>query len=384
MRYCVRKLLGSASFGKVVEAHDLQDKEQVAIMVMKTNDHHTKQSLKEIELLKFINKEKGSLFIVKLHSHFCIGDRICSVFELLSNTLYDYLMDEYPAGFSLNATRNYSKQICNALQHLSDLQIIHGDLKLDNVLLTHPEAPTIKLADFGSAFRSGEKVDPNIRARPYRSPEFILHSRIGVPTDMWSLGCILVEMFTADTLFAVSDSTAQINKFVEVLGMPPTSILDSSTRSTKFFEKTPGSDRYVLKKPRNGETYKAAGMRKMQDILDIDLEGSMYEKGEDDDNFLYEYPRRVREKVQLQERVSKRDDKICLKPGTVLNMRYCVRKLLGSGSFGKVVEAHDLQDKEQVAIKVMKTNNQHTKQSLKEIELLKFINKEKGSRFIGK
>ncbi|KAK9872556.1 hypothetical protein WA026_018688 [Henosepilachna vigintioctopunctata] len=106
---------------------------------------------------------------------------------------------------------------------------------------------------------------------------------------MWSLGCILVEMFTADTLFAVSDSTAQINKFVEVLGMPPSSILDSSTRSTKFFEKTPGSDRYVLKKPRNGETYKAAGMRKMQDILDIDLEGSMYEKGEDDDNFLYEY-----------------------------------------------------------------------------------------------
>ncbi|KAK9882888.1 hypothetical protein WA026_023642 [Henosepilachna vigintioctopunctata] len=289
MRYCVRKLLGSGSFGKVVEAHDLQDKEQVAIKVMKTNDHHTNQSLKEIELLKFINKEKGSRFIVKLHSHFCIGDKICSVFELLSNTLYAYLMDEYPAGFSLNATRNYSKQICNALQHLSDLQIIHGDLKLDNVLMTYPEAPTIKLADFGSAFRSGEKVDPNIRARPYRSPEFILHSRIGVPTDMWSLGCILVEMFTADTLFAVSDSTAQINKFVEVLGMPPASILDSSTCSKKFFEKTPGSDRYVLKKPRNGETYKAAGMRKMQDILDIDLEGSMYEKGEDDDNFLYEY-----------------------------------------------------------------------------------------------
>ncbi|KAK9872557.1 hypothetical protein WA026_018689 [Henosepilachna vigintioctopunctata] len=133
------------------------------------------------------------------------------------------------------------------------------------------------------------KVDPYVRARPYRSPELVLHSRIGVPTDMWSLGCILVEMFTADTLFAVSDSTAQINKFVEVLGMPPSSILDSSTRSTKFFEKTPGSDRYVLKKPLNGETYKAAGMRKMQDILDIDLEGSMYEKGEDDDNFLYEY-----------------------------------------------------------------------------------------------
>ncbi|KAK9882868.1 hypothetical protein WA026_023622 [Henosepilachna vigintioctopunctata] len=286
IRYCVRKLLGSGSFGKVVEAHDLQDKEQVAIKVMKTNNQHTKQSLKEIELLKFINKEKGSRFIVKLHSHFCIGDKICSVFELSSNTLYAYLMDEYPAGFPLNATRIYSKQICNALQHLSDLQIIHGDLKLDNVLLTHPEAPTIKLADFGSAFRSGEKGDPYVRARPYRSPEFILHSRIGVPTDMWSLGCILVEMFTADILFAVSDSTAQINKFVEVLGMPPSSILDSSTRSTKFFEKQPGSDSF---KPRNGATYKAAGMRNMQDVLDIDLEGSMYEKGEDDDNFLYEY-----------------------------------------------------------------------------------------------
>ncbi|KAK9888954.1 hypothetical protein WA026_004238 [Henosepilachna vigintioctopunctata] len=183
-------------------------------------------------------------------------------------------MEEHPAEVPLNATKNCSKQICNAFQYLSDLQIIHGDLKLDNLLLTHPEASNIKLADFGSAFRSGEK--------------FILNSKIGVPTDLWSLGGILVEMFTADILFAVTDFTAQINKFVEVKGMPPSSILDRSTRSTKFFEKTPGSDRYVLKKPRKGETYKAAGVRKIQDVLDIDLEGSMYEKGEDDDNFLPE------------------------------------------------------------------------------------------------
>ncbi|KAK9882878.1 hypothetical protein WA026_023632 [Henosepilachna vigintioctopunctata] len=245
MRYCVRKLLGSASFGKFVEAHDLQDKEQVAIKVMKTNDHHTKSSLKEIELLKFINKAKGSRLIVKLHSYFCIGDKICSVFELLSNTLYDYLIEEYPAGFPLNATRNCSKQICNVFQFLSDLQIIHGDLKLDNLLVTHPEASTIKFADFGSAFRSGEKI--------------------------------------------ITASTAQINTFVEVLGMPPSSLPDRSTRSTKFLEKTPGSDTYVLKKPCNSKTHKAAGMRKIQDVLDIDLEGSMYEKGEDDENFLYEY-----------------------------------------------------------------------------------------------
>ncbi|KAK9882871.1 hypothetical protein WA026_023625 [Henosepilachna vigintioctopunctata] len=198
-------------------------------------------------------------------------------------------MEEHPAEVPSNATKNCSKQICNAFKYLSDLQIIHGDLKLDNLLLTHPEASTIKLADFGSAFRSGEKLDPHVRAWPYRSPEFILNSKIGVPTDLWSLGGILVEKFTADILFAVTDFTAQINKFVEVMGMPPSSILDRSTRSTKFFEKTLGSDRYVLKKPRKGETYKAAGVRKIQNVLDIDLEGSMYEKGEDDDNFLYEY-----------------------------------------------------------------------------------------------
>ena len=83
--------------------------------------------------------------------------------------------------------------------------------------------------------------------RFYRSPEVLLGLPYNEGIDMWSLGCILVEMHTGEPLFSGVNETDQVYKIVELLGIPPQHMLDKATKQWKFFEKQHNGS-YALKK----------------------------------------------------------------------------------------------------------------------------------------
>ncbi|MEQ2202295.1 Dual specificity tyrosine-phosphorylation-regulated kinase 1A [Xenoophorus captivus] len=199
-------------------------------------------------------------------------NHLCLVFEMLSYNLYDLLRNTNFRGVSLNLTRKFAQQLCTALLFLAtpELSIIHCDLKPENILLCNPKRSAIKIVDFGSSCQLGQ------RSRFYRSPEVLLGMPYDLAIDMWSLGCILVEMHTGEPLFSGAN---EMNKIVEVLGIPPNHIMDLAPKARKFFEKL-SDGTWSVKKTKDGKRVKPvfflcrqASSRKLHSILGVETGG---------------------------------------------------------------------------------------------------------------
>ncbi|XP_006812174.1 dual specificity tyrosine-phosphorylation-regulated kinase 1B-like isoform X2 [Saccoglossus kowalevskii] len=275
-RYEIDSLIGKGSFGQVVKAYDHEEQEYVAIKIIKNKKPFLNQAQIEVRLLELMNKydSESKYYIVRLKRHFMFRNHLCLVFELLSYNLYDLLRNTNFRGVSLNLTRKFAQQMCTALLFLAtpELNIIHCDLKPENILLCNPKRSAIKIVDFGSSCQLGQRIYQYIQSRFYRSPEVLLGIPYDLAIDLWSLGCILVEMHTGEPLFSGSNEIDQMNKIVEVLGMPPKHILDQAPKARKYFDKL-SDETYVLKKTKDGRRYKAPGTRKLHDILGAESGG---------------------------------------------------------------------------------------------------------------
>ena len=110
-----------------------------------------------------------------------------------------------------NEARKYMKQIISAIHHCHTNNIMHRDLKPDNIMLASPDTLGIKLIDFGSACRES-KTRENAQCRYYRAPEVLSGQLYGNPVDLWSIGCILVELHTGRPLFPGRNKENQLFK----------------------------------------------------------------------------------------------------------------------------------------------------------------------------
>ncbi|XP_039368271.1 dual specificity tyrosine-phosphorylation-regulated kinase 1B-like isoform X4 [Mauremys reevesii] len=265
-RYEIDSLIGKGSFGQVVKAYDHHDQEWVAIKIIKNKKAFLNQAQIELRLLELMNQHDTEMkyYIVHLKRHFMFRSHLCLVFELLSYNLYDLLRNTNFRGVSLNLTRKFAQQLCTALLFLAtpELSIIHCDLKPENILLCNPKRSAIKIVDFGSSCQLGQRIYQYIQSRFYRSPEVLLGMPYDLAIDMWSLGCILVEMHTGEPLFSGSNEADQMNRIVEVLGLPPPHMLEQAPKARKYFDKLPEGG-WALKK--NKEVKKHNFFKKTSD-----------------------------------------------------------------------------------------------------------------------
>ena len=173
-------------------------------------------------------KNKHSM--INFVQSFYFRGHLCISTELLDMNLYEFIKSNAFRGFSLKIVRRFTKQLLSSLLLLKQHKVIHCDLKPENILLTHPLHSEIKVIDFGSSCFENEKVYTYIQSRFYRSPEVILGMTYGMPIDMWSVGCILAELFTGVPIFPGENENEQLGCIMEIFGPPEKHLIEKSSR----------------------------------------------------------------------------------------------------------------------------------------------------------
>ena len=230
--------LGKGSFGQVMRCYDHKTRRTVAVKVIRNKKRFHQQALVELKVLEHLRHkdQKDEHNLVKMEEYFYFRSHLCITFELLSINLYDFLKNNNFRGLSLGLIRRFAQQILVSLKFLRRQRVIHCDLKPENILLRQSNKSSIKMIDLGSSCFEDERVYTYIQSRFYRAPEVILGATYDCGIDMWSLACILAELYTGYPLFPGENEAEQIACFMEINGVPPRALLDKSERGKKYFD----------------------------------------------------------------------------------------------------------------------------------------------------
>lgn len=246
-RYKILSDLGEGTFGKVVECWDRKECQRVAIKVVRSVSKYREAARLEIDVLLHLNRHDPDNFYhcVKLYSCFDYHSHVCMVFEKLGPSLYEQLRRNRFRPFPLHQVRDYAFQLLESVNFVHNLTLIHTDLKPENILLVNSKSSNeIKLIDFGSATFQSQHHSAVISTRHYRAPEVILGLGWTYPCDLWSIGCILVELYTGQALFQTHENLEHLAMMSGVLGPIPDSMIRRADGSgQKYFNRGKGGRR---------------------------------------------------------------------------------------------------------------------------------------------
>ncbi|KAJ8963916.1 hypothetical protein NQ314_005244 [Rhamnusium bicolor] len=225
-QYEVLEFLGRGTFGQVVKCWKKGTNEIVAIKILKNHPSYARQ------------ENADEFNFVRAYECFQHKNHTCLVFEMLEQNLYDFLKQNKFSPLPLKYIRPILQQVLTALLKLKQLGLIHADLKPENIMLVDPvrQPYRVKVIDFGSASHVSKAVcNTYLQSRYYRAPEIILGLPFCEAIDMWSLGCVVAELFLGWPLYPGSSEYDQIRYISQTQGLPTEHMLNNASKTTKFF-----------------------------------------------------------------------------------------------------------------------------------------------------
>eukprot|EP00122_Pirum_gemmata_P019715 Pgem_evm2s18446 len=191
-RYSYIKALNSGGFGDVFLVADEENNGLVCAM-------------------KVMNYQKVSVDDSIFEARFCTGlqhPNVITTYDWFVTNNETFIIQEYCSGGDLfdvitpldgiedeARVKKYFKQICEGVSYLHSKDLVHKDLKAENIMLTGDD--DIRLIDFGLSGWADDEVDPLVGTIPYMAPE--VYRRLGASTDgkaadIWALGVLLYVM----------------------------------------------------------------------------------------------------------------------------------------------------------------------------------------------
>uniref|UniRef100_A0A8B9LM79 non-specific serine/threonine protein kinase n=1 Tax=Astyanax mexicanus TaxID=7994 RepID=A0A8B9LM79_ASTMX len=243
--YEVLEFLGRGTFGQVAKCWKRGTNEIVAIKILKNHPSYARQGQIEVSILNRLSAENADEFnFVRSYECFQHKGHTCLVFEMLEQNLYDFLKHSKFSPLPLRHIRPILQQVATALMKLKSLGLIHADLKPENIMLVDPirQPYRVKVIDFGSASHVSKAVcSTYLQSRYYRAPEIILGLPFCEAIDMWSLGCVIAELFLGWPLYPGASEYDQIRYISQTQGLPAEYLLSAGTKTSRFFHRGPDS-----------------------------------------------------------------------------------------------------------------------------------------------
>ncbi|KAI3645187.1 hypothetical protein MP228_011351 [Amoeboaphelidium protococcarum] len=238
------KYLGSGAFGSVYAALNLESGDMMAVKEIKLLDQGNMkklvrsvidemsvlQNLRHPNIIEYYGAEvhRDKVFIFM---EFCSGG---SLFNMLESGRIE----------EEKVLQLYTYELLQGLQYLHQHNIIHRDIKPDNVLIDHHGV--LKLVDFGGAkqlvdrnsIQTSKKKQASLTGTPqYLAPEVVTGKNAGAKLgaqDIWSLGCVLLEMATGKRPWSHLDNEWAIMYQIGIGGNHPA--VDSSLVSKLCYD----------------------------------------------------------------------------------------------------------------------------------------------------
>ncbi|KAK9123769.1 hypothetical protein Sjap_013371 [Stephania japonica] len=220
--------VGRGAYGIVCCAVDSETNEEVAIKKIGNafdNRIDAKRTLREIKLLVHMDHDN----VIKIRDIIRPPERencedVYIVYELMDTDLHQVIKSSQ--SLTDDHCQYFLYQLLRGLKYIHSANVLHRDLKPSNLLLN--ANCDLKICDFGLARTTMEAdfMTEYVVTRWYRAPELLLNcSEYTAAIDIWSVGCILMEMIKREPLFPGKDYVQQLKLITEVLGSPTDSDL---------------------------------------------------------------------------------------------------------------------------------------------------------------
>ncbi|XP_052096775.1 cyclin-dependent kinase 12-like isoform X2 [Mytilus californianus] len=300
-RYEVVSTLGEGTFGKCVEVKDVhRNQEHIALKIIKNIEKYREAAKLEINVLEKIREKdpEGRYLCVQMMEWFDYHGHMCIAFDMLGLSVFDFLKDNHYIPYPLDQVRHIAYQLCYAVNFLHENHLTHTDLKPENILFVNSDftgvynpkkkrdertvkCTDIRLIDFGSATFDHEHHSTIVSTRHYRAPEVILELGWAQPCDVWSIGCIIFELYTGFTLFQTHDNKEHLAMMERILGTLPyrmikkTKVPDLFWHGRLDWDPTTNAGRYVRENCRPLYSYirdKGSEHRQVLEVVEMMLE----------------------------------------------------------------------------------------------------------------
>ncbi|KAF9894060.1 hypothetical protein FE257_009033 [Aspergillus nanangensis] len=215
-----QRKLGSGAYGKVYMAYKKATGQQFACKIIDLRVVRekviTQMEQEESELESTVPREQKALLKRRIQEKLAVYDREAGILSSLSHYKGGKLSDIEAAVIV--------RQALMALDYLHDRNIVHRDIKPDNILMTSlTEGCRIVLSDFGCAIHvnpGAGRMSTLVGTFDYTAPEVLRLTRKGYTKaiDLWSMGCVAVVLLTGDTPFmdSLQPNSTEVNRQKDV------------------------------------------------------------------------------------------------------------------------------------------------------------------------